>query len=197
MTQLPDADDVFLRYFARWYESDELARRGYEATRPDLEQCYPRGISGREASPLTPEGQADVADRIRSMLDAAAGDWPDMLGVSGRPGPEWVETFDAFYDRVRVAEVLDASDPADFGNELLVLCCEFGAVLGAVLQTEAPQLEWVYDWPYWESGLVDPAHGYRISVFHWAVKKFSDYGVEDGFAAKVKQCARLVETGWS
>jgi hypothetical protein len=93
--------------------------------------------------------------------------------------------------------MVEASDPAKLGNELLVLCCEFGAVLGEVLRTAAPRLEWVYDWPDWESGLLDPAHGYRINVFHWAVKKFSDYGLDDGFAAKVAQCVSLVESGWS
>jgi hypothetical protein len=95
-----------------------------------------------------------------------------------------------------VAEVLEAADPEDFSNDLLVLCCEFGAVLGAALRQDAPQLEWVYDWPYWESGLLDPAHGYRINVFHWAIKKFSDYGVDDGFAAKVEMCVKLMKTGW-
>lgn len=197
MTRLPDADDVFRRYFARWYDPEDLARRGFEATRSDVEQRYCAGIGGADASPLTPEAQADVAGQIETMLDAVRTDWPDAFGIKGAVGLAWVDAFDRYYDAARVAKLLERSNPADFGNELLVLCCEFGAVLGSVLRAEAPRLEWLYDWPYWESALLDPAHGYRINVFHWAVKKFSRYGVDDGFAAKIQQCAQLVKTGWS
>jgi hypothetical protein len=28
------------------------------------------------------------------------------------------------------------------------------------------------------------------------VKKFSEYGVDDGFAAKLRTCAALIENGW-
>lgn len=194
---LPTADDLFLRYFARWYEAGELARRGYEAARPDVEQRYPVGVRASHATALHPEGQAEVAARVAEMLEAAAGDWADILGVAGPPSPEWIDAFDGYYDRERVAEVIAASDPDNFGNELVVLCCELGAVLGAVLRRGAPSLEWVYDWPYWESGLLDGAHGYRLNVFHWAIRKFSAEGVDDGYRSKVEQCLRLVEHGWS
>ena len=172
-------------------------RRGFEATRPDVEHRYPVGVRASHVTPLAPEGQAEVAARVAEMLEAAVGDWGDILGVTGAPSPAWVDAFDRYYDRERVAEVLEASDPENFGNELVVLCCELGAVLGAVLRREAPALDWVYDWPYWESGLLDPAHGYRINVFHWAMRKFSADEVDGGQLAKVEQCRRLVVHGLS
>ena len=196
MTALPDADDVFQRFFAPWYEAADLSRRGVAATRPDVEQCYHAGLRGADVSPLTSEGQAQVAAQIATMLQAARSDWPTVLGVEGPMDSAWVAAFDAYYDRARVGEVIVGSDPSDFGNDLLILCCEFGAVLGAVLSARKPQLEWIYDWPYWESALLDPAHGCRINVFHWAIKKFSDYGVDDGFAAKLDQCVDLIDSGW-
>ena len=59
-----------------------------------------------------------------------------------------------------------------------------------------PQLEWLADWPYWESALLDVPSGYRINVFHWAIKRFSEYGLEDGYRAKVAKCLEMVRDGW-
>ena len=88
------------------------------------------------------------------------------------------------------------SNPADRGNELVVTICEFGAVLGHVMGKEEPSLEWLPDWPYWESGLLDVPSGNRINVFHWAIKRFSDYGLHDGYGAKLAKCLALVRDGW-
>ena len=197
MTSLPSADDVFLRYFAHWYEPGDLARRGHEATRPDLEEGYDAAARAAAISGLTSDDREDAAEQIADMLDAAKGDWPDLVGASGPVSRAWIAAFDEYYDRERVAEVLEASDPMDYSNELIVLCCELGAVLGTVLKAEAPTLEWIHDAPYWESALLDPAHGYRINVFHWAVRKFSADGVADAYSAKIAECTRLVSTGWS
>jgi hypothetical protein len=191
MPDLPGADEVFLRYFAPWYDADDLARRGHEATRPDVEQ------GGAEPDPLLPDAEADAAERVAAIAAAARGDWADLLGVAAPLGLDAVDAFDRYYDRARVAEVLADSDPADFGNELLVLCCEFGAVLGELLRAEVPGVVWRYDWPYWESGVLEPSRGYRVNVFHWAIRKFSADGVDDGYRAKVLQCRTLLTHGWS
>jgi hypothetical protein len=57
-------------------------------------------------------------------------------------------------------------------------------------------LEWMPDWPYWESALLDVSSGQRINVFHWAIKRFSDHGIEDGYAGKIERCLELVRNGW-
>jgi len=38
--------------------------------------------------------------------------------------------------------------------------------------------------PYYHSIIVNKYTGFGITIFDWAVKKFSDYGVEDGLADK-------------
>jgi hypothetical protein len=197
MTLLPDADDVFRTFFAPWYAPKDLARRGFAATRPDVQGWAPAGVATLDASPPTIEGQQAAEAQVRRMLEAAAEDWTRSVHVSGSPSTAWIDAFDRYYDRRRVAALIASSNPNDFGNELVVLCCEFGAVLGHVLREEAPELEWLYDWPYWESALYDPRHGMRINVFHWAIKKFSDYGVDDGFCAKLLHCRDLMQRGWS
>ena len=60
-----------------------------------------------------------------------------------------------------------------------------------MLQALEPRLSWLYDWPYWESALYDQETRSRINVFHWAVKKMSEYGVEDGLTDKLNACRTL------
>ena len=126
------------------------------------------------------------------MLDACRGDWPEYLKVFGDLDEHWIEAFDEYYDRKRVSDVIKRSDPKDFSNDYLVLVCEFGAALAHVLLSKEPRLVWVHDWPYWESRLVDAKSGSVIPPFHWAVKKFSEYGLEDGFAQKIEACVHLL-----
>ncbi len=127
------------------------------------------------------------------MLDACIEDWPCYLTVFGSLDENWIDAFDRYYDRERIAGVIERSDPADYGNDYLILVCEFGAALAHVLQQKQPRLVWQHDWPYWESSLIDPQTGAVIPPFHWAVKKFSDYGVEDGFRAKIDLCVSTLE----
>lgn len=194
MPTLEHCDDLFLRYFDRWYSDDERRRRGFEATKPDMfttEQLV--GVDASQVSPLVEDGQVKALKRITTMIEAARVDWPQLLAVSGNVDLGWVEAFDEHYDRERVAEVIARSDPEDFGCDYVVLCCEFGAVLGHVMRARQPRLIWYLDWPYWESMLLDSQTGTLIPVFHWAIKKMSDYGVEDGFAPKIEQCLRILE----
>lgn len=194
MPKLEHCDKLFLRYFDPWYSNADRGRRGFKATKPDMftvERFI--GAVASEISPLPPEGQEDVLKRVAAMIEAARGDWPGYLPVSGDMDISWVAGFDDHFDRARVAEVVARSDPKEFGCDYIVLCCEFGAVLSHVLRARQPRLIWRLDWPCWESMLVDPKTGALIPTFHWAVKKMSGYGVEDGFAEKVEHCLRILD----
>ncbi len=190
MHVLPDCDDLFLRFFDRWYNEATRQRRRHKTTFPDLLILGELvGSTQSEASLVVDEAQADIAAQIQDMVAASREDWPTHLPVSGEIDLTWVDAFDEYYDRSRIQDVIDRSDPAEFSNNYVVLCCEFGAVLSHhVLQSEHPRLIWQFDWPYWDSSLLDPRTGALISVFHWGIKKMSEYGVDDGFAAKIKAC---------
>jgi hypothetical protein len=181
MVTLPGCEELFLRYFDRWYDEDDRRRKGFIATRPDMH-------TANSLSPLSEMSQRDVLHRIEAMLGAARKDWPRYLQVSGDVDLRWITTFDCYYDPERIEKVIERSDPADYSNDYLVLCCEFGTVLGHVMRCLQPRLIWCCEWPYWESALFDPQTGNLIPVFHWAVKKMSDYGWDDGFAEKVEVC---------
>ena len=190
---LPHCDTVFARFLAPWYSAGDRERKRFEATRPDIltAQDYV-GVLLSELSVLGKEGEREASARIDRMLQACRADWPTYLQVFGDIDEHWIEAFDEHYDRKRVADVIKRSDPKDFSNDYLILVCEFGAALGFVLQAKEPRLVWIYDWPYWESSLVDTLTGAVIPPFHWAVKKFSEYGLDDGFAAKLDMCVHVL-----
>jgi hypothetical protein len=193
---LPDCDEVFSTYFAPWYREADLIDRRHVATRPDVESWAKPNTPPERATLLNEDGRRRVLKQVAGMFEAARGDWSTYLQVSGEPSLAWIEAFDAYWTADRVRELLDRSDPADFSNDLLITVCELGAVLGHVLRDNRAEFEWLPDWPYWESGLLDVPSGYRINVFHWAIKRFSQYGLEDGYAAKVGMCIEQARAGW-
>jgi hypothetical protein len=192
--RLPHCDTLFTKYFDRWYDDESRGRKLFKATRPDL--LEDESLIGREPAEfcvLTDESRQEVADQLQSMLEAARRDWPDYLDVTGDVDLDWVDQFDGHFDRTRIREVLKRSDPENFANDYVVLCCECGAVLGEVMRRLQPRLVWHLDWPYWESALFDANSGSVIPVFHWAVKKMSGYGVDDGLADKVRSCVESLD----
>ena len=192
--QLPHCDPLFRKFLDPWYSDGDRSRKQFEDTRPDILTCDEFvGVSVADLSVLSADGEDDVRGRIDRMLEACRGDWPSYLPVFGEIDQQWIEAFDEHYDRKKIADVIKRSDPKDFSNDYLVLVCEFGAALGHVLRAKQPRLLWRYDWPYWESSLVDCRSGAVIPPFHWAVKKFSEYGVDDGFAAKIDMCLHVLE----
>jgi hypothetical protein len=196
LERLPDADALFLQYFDRWYPRAAKERRIHPATRPEME-AFPELI-GRSATELctlkTDAAQIELA-QVDRMVSAASKDWPLYLAVTMPVDLRWVEAFDAYYNEERVKALLDSSPANQFGNNYVAIACEFGAVLGHVLKQSVPRLEWAVNEPYWESALLDPKTGNLIPVFHWAIKKLSRYGIDDGFAAKLRACTVVLERG--
>lgn len=190
---LPHCDALFAAFLDPWYSPSDRKRRHFEATRPDIltSDAY-ANVPLSELAILGEEGVRDASARIERMLEACRVDWPTYLKVSGDIDEHWIQAFDEHYDRRRVAAVIERSDPNDFSNDYLILICEFGAALGHVLCAKERRLGWVYDWPYWESSLVDTSTGSVIPPFHWAVKKFSEYGLKDDFTAKLDMCVHAL-----
>jgi hypothetical protein len=78
---LPGCDEVFQRFFARWYSAADRERRVYQSTRPDVEGWCPPRTAATTASPLLDDGQQKVLGYIHTMLEAAEGDWPTYLTI--------------------------------------------------------------------------------------------------------------------
>jgi hypothetical protein len=193
MRELPHCDNLFLRFFDPWHDDVSRQSRGFKTTFPDILQHKSFiGLSQEKASCIKEEMQHDVMQQIDRMADAARDDWPLFLSNTKDIDLNWIDGFDRHFNRDRIHEVIERSDPSDFSNDYIVICCEFGAALSYVLRNTLPRLIWRLNWPYWDSTLLDPKTGTAISVFHWAIKKMSEYGVDDGFAAKVKACVQFM-----
>lgn len=94
-----------------------------------------------------------------------------------------MDAVDRYYDRIKISELIKKSDPKDFSNPYLVTVSEFGVLLGQLFR-QIDGYDWLYSHPYYHSIIVHKYTGFGITVFDWAVKKFSEYGVDDGFVAK-------------
>jgi len=76
-----------------------------------------------------------------------------------------------------------------------VTVCEFGVLLGQLFR-QLDGYDWLYSHPYHHSIIVHKDTGFAITVFDWAIKKFSEYGVDDGFVAKFHTAVDRINGHW-
>ena len=184
---LPHCDELFMKFFDRWYDDDDRRRKGFKATCPDtFSGHFKKGAPASKLTPLSEETVAKVEAQVNRMVECAREDWANDFDSRDPVSIQGLEDFDRHYDASFVLKVIQRSDPEDFSNEYVVTCCTLGGVLGKVLKDLRPDFEWVWEWPYWESFLFDKATTDQFKVFHWAIKKMSGYGVDDGLVAKVR-----------
>jgi hypothetical protein len=183
---LPSLEELQERFFERWYDAAGRQLRSYGGINPAVAGRPRRGIPAAEASPLRPEGQAQVREQLARMLAAAREDWPLVFAVQEPVSAAWLEDSDRQMTPKIIRKLIERSDPADFTNDYLVYCCELGVVIGEVLMRAMPDLEWLCSWPYWESSIYHPAAVAQVNVFAWARKRMSAYGADDRLARKAE-----------
>lgn len=179
--KLPHCDDLFVKYLSLWYPEDERPI----ITRPDMYQ-----IAGFEGQPLDLDTLQYLPDdllektkkQIETMVESALVDYQEIV-KSDKLDFSVLAAVDKFYDRSKIAQIIKDSDPNDFSNLYLVSVCEFGATIGHLFN-KLDGFDWLYSYPYFHSIIVHRDTGFGITVFDWGVKKFSEYGVDDGFVAK-------------
>ena len=180
--KLPHCDTLFEKFLSPWYPENDRPKM----TRPDMYQIAAfegQPLDFDELQYLTPEFLADKKQFINeTMVEAALGDFQNII-KSAKLDFAVLDAVDKFYDRKKIAELLKESDPADFSNPYVVTVCEFGVLLGQLFR-QIDGFDWLYSNPYFHSIIVHKDTGFGITVFDWAVKKFSEYGVDDGFVAK-------------
>lgn len=195
MQPLLTPEAAFERFFAHWYDGDALDLRGVRAPEPLVVPWSAPGSPAADVQPLTAADQAAVDELLEALIDAAEEDWPGLLGVQRPVSRAWIDAFDRHYTPAVAAEVSTRADATEFGNEYLTLVGEFGVVLARVLQGLRPSLVWVYQWPYWDSGLLDPATGRRVNPFAWSMLKLTSAGAGASSLEAVDEGLRALETG--
>ncbi len=179
--KLPDCDPLFEKFLSPWYPEEDRPTM----TRPDMYV-----ISGYEGQPLDldqlqylPDDLLeDTKKQVQTMVDAALSDYQSIIKAD-KLDFTVLDAVDKHFNRQKIHELIKESDPEDFSNLYLVEICEFGAMLGHLFN-ELEGFGWLYSCPYFHSIIVHQDTGFGITVFDWAVKKFSEYGVEDGYVAK-------------
>ncbi|MCD0462005.1 hypothetical protein, partial [Roseiconus lacunae] len=126
MPTIPHCDELFHRYFAPWYSDDDLASRGFDATRPDMLQFSVHvGKPASALSPLHDEDQERYIHHVSvTMTDAAVGDFGNLLELSSPVDFDWIQSIDDYYNVDRIAELIAESDPTKDGNSYFITCIE-------------------------------------------------------------------------
>jgi hypothetical protein len=169
--ELPDAETVFHHYFGPWFPPEDPRN---PKLRSDLEQVeLEKGQHIRVLSPLTEEGRTRMLAQLERTSRAALQDLPSLLKVQGAADRNWLTALETYLAPEYLQNLLRVSPPEKVDNQYLVLCCESGALIAEVLRREWPALQWIADFPYFESSLFDLNTKVMIPVFHWAVKVMS------------------------
>ena len=192
--KLPHCDTLFEKFFSPWYDEEEKPKM----TRPDMFQ-----IAAYEGQPLnldeiqylSDDYVKELTEHINvTMVDAALNDFQHII-KSDKLDMNVLDAVDKYYDRTKIAELIKESDPTDFSNSYMVTVCEFGVMLGHLFR-QIDGFEWLYSHPYFHSMIVHKDTGFGITVFDWAIKKFSEYGVDDGFVEKFNAALAGVKGEW-
>lgn len=170
-SSLPDAETVYHHFFTPWFPLED-PREAF--LRSDLEQIeLEPGQHIRVLSPLTEEGRERIQAQLEHTTRAARQDLAALLRTDVPPDRGWLTRLEAHFTPETLQELFRGSNPERPDNPYLVLCCESGALIAEVLQSEWPALQWIPDFPYFESSLFDLNTKVRIPVFHWAIKLMS------------------------
>jgi hypothetical protein len=198
---LPDHNAVFLRFFSSLYRPEDLARRKLPATFPDMMRSFPPGTRAEDATAYDAAYGQQFLQIIEGLVDSEARASAGRAGIPvpanwrQAPVPEllaWIHALDGFWTAERIAQVQTASDTTTAQNPFMGPCLGFGALLGATL-VKMSRSEWLPETPYWDASVLHVPSGHEAFVFHWAIKKFSSYGVDDGFAAKMVTVYKMWE----
>lgn len=192
--KLPECDAVFKKFMSPWYDEKDRPTM----TRPDMYV-----IAAYEDEPLKMDELQYMADDYVqkmtehinvTMVDAALSDFQHII-TSDKIDLAMLDAVDKYYDRARIAKLISESDPTDFSNAYLVTVCEFGVMLGHLFK-QLDGFDWLYSHPYFHSIIVHKDTGFGITVFDWAIKKFSEYGVDDGYVEKFHAAVAGVNGEW-
>lgn len=192
--KLPDCNELFEKFFSLWYDEENRPK----IARPDMYQ-----IAVYEGEPLDLDKIqylpndliANVKQHINvDMVEAALEDFQHIF-KSNKLDMNVLDAVDKYYDRKKISELIKESDPKDFSNSYLVTVCEFGAMLGYLFK-QIEGFDWLYSHPYFHSMIVHKETGFGITVFDWAIKKFSEYGVDDGYVAKFNAAIAGINGEW-
>ena len=192
--KLHECDTLFVKFFSPWYDEEDRPKM----TRPDMYQIAAyegQTLNLDEIQYLTPNYLDEVRTLINEKMVSAVLEDFQHIYKTDKIDFDLLDAVDKYYDRAKIAELIKESDPKDFSNPYVVTVCEFGVLLGQLFRQQNGY-DWLYSHPYYHSIIVHKDTGFGITVFDWAIKKFSEYGVDDGYLAKFHAAIDGVNEQW-
>lgn len=188
---IDDPQTLFTRYLRSAYPQNW--ERGVLA---DVITMYPRnGISAAELSELDEMDQEAVINQLDTMRKVGLQELTDHTGLNFTCTANAIEQIDQWYDEIHVNDLIDHSTCDATGvTDVFIRSVEIGALLGQWFIEQGQAFAWLPTIPYWESPFYHRKTGSIVPVLHWAVKKFTSYGIEDGLLAKCQACVQRLET---
>jgi len=187
--ELPDCNDLYVKYVHKW---DENPDHKILIVKPDMIQSFNPDSNFSELVDTTSEGYIRIKKQVEKMISASREDLQELAKFN-KFNLETIDKLDKAINRKYIKSIIDASDEDDESNDYLISIIEFGCALAETIENEIGGFVWIYDYPYWESTIVHKKTGFEIPVFHWAIKKYSEYGVDDGFKDKILALKRNLE----
>jgi hypothetical protein len=178
---LPDCNDLYVKYVHKWDDNPEHKSL---IVKPDMVKSFKPNTDFSVLIDSTDEMYVVMKQQVETMISASQQDLQELARFK-EFNLETIDKLDKVIDRKHILGVIERSDVNDDGNEYLISTIEFGCALAETMENEIGGFVWVYEYPYWESTLVHKKTGFEVPVFHWAIKKYSDYGVDDGFKDKI------------
>jgi len=179
--ELPDCNDLYVKFVHKW---DDNPDHKILIVKPDMIQSFKANTDFSTLADTTDESYIQIKKQIETMISASRQDLQEIYKFD-EFNLETIDKLDKAIGREYIKGVIDASGVDDDANQYLISTVEFGCALAETMQNEIGGFVWVYDYPYWESTIVHKQTGFEIPVFHWAIKKYSEYGVDDGFKDKI------------
>lgn len=140
---------------------------------------------------LSPGGLEKIKETFSIMRKSYVGDFSEFVSFK-EFNLDIIDVIDKSFGKKEIKELIEKSNPTEFSNPYLVTVCEFGLALGDLF-VNTGKFQWLYSYPYFHSIVVNPETGSAITVFDWAVKKFSSYGMNDGYKWKFLKVMELIE----
>jgi hypothetical protein len=180
--KIPNCNVLFKKFLSPWYPD------GYrvELPRPDMFV-----IPTLEDDSMSIENLDEIKKSFQLIRNAYNLDFQEFLKFK-KIDLNVIDAVDKYFQKREVLSLIENSNPSDFNNQYLRTISEFGMAIGDLF-VETGKFEWSYSFPYFDSIVVNRETQNSIPVFDWAVKKFSSYGINDGFKAKFLKVMEIIE----
>lgn len=187
--RLPHPDKIYRTYLSPWYLKGEqpiCARpdwfispefKGEELLEADLNK---NDKAHRESEQVMEQLRGQAVDRLSEFVPIKRMDLATIHSI------------DEYFTKDKVKELLKSSKAKDPDNPTLFFIGLLGTALGDEF-VKSGKFVWNYQAPYFNSTVVNLETGTSITVYNWIVKKFSNYGINDGIKWKFEQALEMLK----